>query len=104
MSTQQQTGASGLFPCCPLDDEQPCPQAAEGGHDLPCNGPHCTPDEAADLQRRIDRTLDYLSEVARVAQNETTARVALACIKSLETPTANGRGGAVTGDGRCLSD
>jgi hypothetical protein len=28
------------WPCCPWDDDQPCPQA-ETGHDLPCNGPHC---------------------------------------------------------------
>jgi hypothetical protein len=28
------------YPCCPDDDEQPCPQAATG-HDLPCNGPAC---------------------------------------------------------------
>lgn len=35
------------YPCCPYDDESPCPQADTGGHDLPCNGPHCRAQEAA---------------------------------------------------------
>lgn len=43
-------------------------------------------DAATDLRRRVDRTLDYLNEIAKVTQSESTARVVLACIKSLETP------------------
>lgn len=41
----------------------------------------------ADLQGRIDRTLDYLREVATAADTEIVARVVLATIKSLDTPT-----------------
>jgi len=33
---------SEMYGCCPLDDDQPCPQA-EKGHDLPCDGPRCKP-------------------------------------------------------------
>jgi hypothetical protein len=32
----------GLYPCCPEDDDKPC-SLADVGHDLPCEGPHCTP-------------------------------------------------------------
>lgn len=52
-----------------------------------CSGcDYCTvASEALDLRRRIDRTLDYPSEIARVAKHNETAMVTLACIKSLET-------------------
>jgi hypothetical protein len=95
MSTQQQTGAYRLFPCCPFDDEQPCPQAAEGGHDLPCNGPHCRPDktaaEAADLRRRIDRTLDYTDSLLRVPDLSSDLVIVLRAVhNSLCTPAPSG--------------
>jgi hypothetical protein len=47
--------------------------------------------ESADFQGRIDRTLDYASEVLRVANMEPlAAQVLLAVVKSLETPVVCG--------------
>lgn len=89
-----ESGAYPLFPCCPLDDEQPCPQAADGGHDLPCWGPRCKPSRvdyrAAELQRRIDRTLDYTDALLRLSDlNPDLVIVLQAVHNSLCTPAAS---------------
>jgi hypothetical protein len=93
--TPQQSGAYALFPCCPLDDEQPCPQAVDGGHDLPCEGPRCKPSRVdyrtADLQRRIDRTLDYTDALLRLPDLNSDLVIVLQAVhNSLCTPAAKG--------------
>lgn len=47
-------------------------------------------DEAADLQRRIDRTVHYLATLLDGPLDSQTAMVAKACIEGLTTPTRGG--------------